>query len=65
MASKFTRVAVAGDQGRRLDAYLAAQPEVGSRAAARRLLDGGQVFVSGRRAKPATTLLAGDRKSVV
>jgi 23S rRNA pseudouridine1911/1915/1917 synthase len=60
MASKFTRVATAADQGRRLDAFLAAQPEVGARAAARRLLDAGMVFVSGRRAKPATTLLAGD-----
>ena len=36
------------DAGMRLDAYLAARPEIGSRAAAERLIEGGHVRVGGR-----------------
>ena len=36
------------DAGLRLDAYLAARPEIGSRAAAERLIEGGHVRVGGR-----------------
>lgn len=60
MLPTFTRVATAAELGQRVDAFLAAQPEVGSRSAARRLLDAGLVTVSGLRAKPATTLVPGD-----
>ncbi|MBM3973996.1 MAG: RluA family pseudouridine synthase [Planctomycetes bacterium] len=60
MLPTFLRVATASDLGQRVDAFLAAQPEVGSRSAARRLLDAGLVTVSGMRAKPATTLVVGD-----
>jgi 23S rRNA pseudouridine1911/1915/1917 synthase len=60
MLPTFSRVATAAALGQRVDAFLAAQPEVGSRTAARRLLDEGLVTVSGMRAKPATTLVVGD-----
>jgi 23S rRNA pseudouridine1911/1915/1917 synthase len=60
MLPTFTRVATADDLGARVDAFLAGQPEVGSRGAARRLLDAGLVRVAGQRAKPSLTLVPGD-----
>jgi 23S rRNA pseudouridine1911/1915/1917 synthase len=60
MSRPFTRVATAADLGSRLDAFLARQPEVGSRTAARRLLDQQRVTVGGRRAKAATSLQVDD-----
>ena len=60
MQPTIVRVATAEDLGCRVDAFLAAQPEVASRAAARRLLDAGRVTVAGRRVKPAATLAPGD-----
>ncbi len=44
--------------GRRLDSFLAALPEIGSRAVAERLLGGGGVLVDGR-ARPKSHKLAG------
>ena len=41
-------VAGAADAGKRLDVALAARPEVGSRAAAQRLLESGAATVDGR-----------------
>ena len=42
-------IARAEDAGTRLDAYLAARPEIGSRAAAQRLIEAGHVQAGGRR----------------
>jgi 23S rRNA pseudouridine1911/1915/1917 synthase len=47
------------DVGQRLDQFLARQPEVGSRARARELIDNGMVSVSGARAKAGLQLEPG------
>jgi 23S rRNA pseudouridine1911/1915/1917 synthase len=47
--------------GRRLDSFLAALPEIGSRAVAERLLGGGGVLVDGR-TRPKSHRLAGGEK---
>jgi 23S rRNA pseudouridine1911/1915/1917 synthase len=54
-------VAGAGDAGERLDVALAARPEVGSRAHAQRLIDGGRVTVDGERRPKRHRLAAGER----
>jgi 23S rRNA pseudouridine1911/1915/1917 synthase len=56
MTLPFSRPVAAADAGARLDVFLARQPEIGSRTAARRLLERGLVTVGGRRAKPGLTL---------
>jgi 23S rRNA pseudouridine1911/1915/1917 synthase len=58
-ALEFT--AGAGDSGERLDVALAARPEVGSRARAQRLIDGGRVTVDGERRPKRHRLAAGSR----
>ena len=56
---------VAGeDQGERLDRALAGRPEVGSRAAAERLIEGGHVLVDGRSRPKRHRLSAGQRVAV-
>ena len=60
MALPFSRVVPAALAGVRLDVFLAQQPEVGSRATARRLLDRGLVVVAGRRAKAGVMLAPDD-----
>jgi 23S rRNA pseudouridine1911/1915/1917 synthase len=47
------------EEGLRVDAYLARQPEVGSRSAARELLDDGRVTLDGAAVRPATGLRQG------
>jgi 23S rRNA pseudouridine1911/1915/1917 synthase len=49
------------DEGRRLDVVLAAHPDVGSRAAAQRLLDAGAVRVDGEVRSKSHRLAAGER----
>jgi 23S rRNA pseudouridine1911/1915/1917 synthase len=51
----------AGDAGARLDAYLAARPEIASRAAAQRLIDAGAVTVDGRPRPKRHRLAPGER----
>jgi 23S rRNA pseudouridine1911/1915/1917 synthase len=48
-------------EGHRLDATLAAVPEIGSRAAARRLVEAGRVTVDGRARRGRHRLRAGER----
>ena len=60
MPAAFLRTVPPQDLGARLDAFLARQPEVGSRAAARRIVDRGLVTVGGRRLRPGAFLAAGD-----
>jgi 23S rRNA pseudouridine1911/1915/1917 synthase len=50
------RLAADADAGVRLDVFLANQPEVGSRALAKTLIEQGAVLVGGRRAKPGLFL---------
>jgi 23S rRNA pseudouridine1911/1915/1917 synthase len=57
-------VADAGDQGVRLDVRLAAEPEVGSRAKAQRLIDAGLVTVDGRERQKSHALAAGESVEV-
>src|SRR5262249_27034037 len=47
------------DGGARLDVFLARQPEVGSRSAARELLDGGRGELDGARARASTAVREG------
>jgi 23S rRNA pseudouridine1911/1915/1917 synthase len=54
-------VASAEDAGERLDVRLAAEPEVGSRAKAQRLIDAGLVAVDGRTKPKRHRLSAGER----
>jgi len=49
------------EEGRRLDAALGARPEVGSRAAAQRMIDAGRVTVDGRRRSKGHRVHAGNR----
>jgi 23S rRNA pseudouridine1911/1915/1917 synthase len=56
MADSITRTVAAAEAGMRLDAFLAQQPEVRGRTAARRLLDQGLVSVAGRVARPGLFL---------
>jgi 23S rRNA pseudouridine1911/1915/1917 synthase len=53
-------VAGADDQGVRLDVRLAAEPEVGSRAQAQRLIDAGLVTVDGRERPKSHALVPGE-----
>lgn len=53
-------VAGAEDEGRRLDVRLAAEPLVGSRAKAQRLIDAGLVTVDGRRRPKSHALTSGE-----
>jgi 23S rRNA pseudouridine1911/1915/1917 synthase len=46
--------------GRRLDAFLASHPRVGSRSAAKRLIEAESVEVEGRRARPSRPVRAGE-----
>src|SRR5207237_7655449 len=57
-------VAGAADAGKRLDVALAARPEVGSRAAAQRLLESGAATVDGRARPKSHVLEEGDRIQV-
>jgi 23S rRNA pseudouridine1911/1915/1917 synthase len=54
----------ASAQGERLDRFVAALPEVGSRSAAKRLIESGAVTVEGRPARPARPLRAGELVAV-
>lgn len=56
-----TREVTAADEGLRLDRFLASQPEVGSRAAAERLIVGGHVAVDGRRLAKSHRLSVGEK----
>jgi 23S rRNA pseudouridine1911/1915/1917 synthase len=47
--------------GRRLDLFLAAQPEIGSRPRAKELVDAGRVTVGGRPAKAGQVLISGQQ----
>jgi 23S rRNA pseudouridine1911/1915/1917 synthase len=58
--SSFTVAVPDGAAGLRLDRFLAGLPEVGSRAAAERLLRGGAVLVDGERAAKSTRLAGGE-----
>ncbi|MFY9345337.1 MAG: RluA family pseudouridine synthase [Planctomycetota bacterium] len=49
----------ATEDGTRLDLYLALQPEVGTRSAARRLLAEGGVLLAGKRGRPGSFVRAG------
>jgi 23S rRNA pseudouridine1911/1915/1917 synthase len=51
----------AEDAGARLDAYLAARPEIGTRAAAQRLIEAGRVQAGGRSRLKRHRLTAGER----
>ncbi len=51
----------AEEAGGRLDAYLAARPEIGTRAAAQRLIEAGRVQVGGRARLKRHRLTAGER----
>ena len=53
---------VAGDEdaGKRLDVRLAAEPEVGSRAKAQRMIDAGLVTVDGRPRPKSHALVGGE-----
>jgi 23S rRNA pseudouridine1911/1915/1917 synthase len=53
------------DVGRRLDVRLAAEPEVGSRAKAQRLIDAGLVSVDGRARPKSHALTEGERVQVL
>jgi len=53
-------VAGSGDEGKRLDVRLAAEPAVGSRAKAQRLIDAGLVTVDGRPRPKSHSLAAGE-----
>ncbi len=53
-------VAGEDDEGKRLDVRLAAEPGVGSRAKAQRLIDAGLVTVNGRKRSKSHTLAAGE-----
>ena len=59
-ANPVTRTVAVDEAGLRLDAFLAKQPEVGSRGYARQLLDGGRVTVGDAPARPSRVLTAGD-----
>src|SRR5215211_1609288 len=52
------------DAGARLDAFLAARVEGVSRSTLKRVIDDGDVLVSGRAAKPSHKLKAGERVEV-
>ena len=54
----------AGEEGARLDALLAARPEVGSRAAAAHVIEGGRVRVNGRARPKSHRVSAGERIAV-
>ena len=54
----------AADEGTRLDAFLAAHTEVGSRAAAQRAIDAGRVTVDGRRRPKSHRMAAGESVAV-
>ena len=54
----------AGEDGARLDAVLAARPEVGSRASAARLIDEGRVRVDGRGRPKSHRVSLGERVAV-
>jgi 23S rRNA pseudouridine1911/1915/1917 synthase len=58
--SSFTVAVPDGAAGLRLDRFLAGLPEVGSRAAAERLLRGGAVLVDGEPAAKSTRLAGGE-----
>ena len=47
MTGRVELVAGAGDDGKRLDVLAAAEPQVGSRASAQRLIEAGRVTVNG------------------
>lgn len=57
-------LAAGGEEGERLDRALAAHPEVGSRTAAERLIEGGHVLVDGRSRAKRHRLSAGERVAV-
>jgi 23S rRNA pseudouridine1911/1915/1917 synthase len=59
--NRIVLVAGAGEEGGRLDVVLARHPEVGSRAAAQRLLDAGAVTVDGVERPKRHKLTAGER----
>jgi 23S rRNA pseudouridine1911/1915/1917 synthase len=60
MPGPFLRTVPPDGGGQRLDVFLALQPEVGSRTAARRLLDRGLVTVGGRAVRAGTFVAPGD-----
>ena len=60
-AEVLTFVAEETDAGVRLDAFLAARVEGVSRSTLKRVIDDGEVLVSGRAAKPSHKLKAGER----
>jgi 23S rRNA pseudouridine1911/1915/1917 synthase len=59
--TRISLVAGAEHEGQRLDVVLAMHPEVGSRAAAQRLLDAGVVTVDGRARPKRHRVIAGER----
>lgn len=59
-AFPFHRIVAAADAGARLDLFLARQPEVGTRTAARQLIDLGLVEVGDHRVRPGLLLEPGD-----
>ena len=64
-ARELTVTAVPEDAGKRLDAWLAAQPELGlTRSAVQQLLEQGQITRNGRAAKKNDRLAAGDTVAV-
>jgi 23S rRNA pseudouridine1911/1915/1917 synthase len=58
MEQQIRRLVTDTDAGLRLDQFLALQPEVGSRARARALVDGGKVLIRGEPAKASLVLRA-------
>jgi 23S rRNA pseudouridine1911/1915/1917 synthase len=60
MVMAFLRTVPPDASGVRLDVFLARQAEVGSRAAARRIVEQGLVTVGGRRVRAGASLAAGD-----
>ena len=59
MDTPISRTVTPTDVGLRLDQFLARQPEIGSRARAREMIDAGLVLLAGERVRPAAALAAG------
>ncbi len=59
MTERYERTVPGESNGQRLDAFLAADPRIGTRSRAGRLADGGRVEVDGRVAKKSQALSAG------
>lgn len=62
---RFEWVVTAGQEGARLDHFLTARGELGTRSQVQRLIEGGCVEVDGRRTKAGARLRAGQRVSAV